>query len=134
MRQAGIIAAAGIVALETMIDRLAEDHANARALAEGAARLSGVKVDLSSVQTNMVYVDVAGVGIDGAEAVRMLADRGVRTLATGPSTLRFVTYRGIERDDITLTVDALRDLVESVRRRRTGPLTTEAVTSHPRRA
>jgi hypothetical protein len=82
----------------------------------------------------MVYVDVSGVGIDGAEAVRMLAERGVKVLATGPSTLRFVTYRGIRREDIASTVAALRDLGESVRRRRSGPSATEAVPSHSHRA
>jgi threonine aldolase len=58
MRQAGVLAAAGIVAVETMVERLSEDHARARLLAAGLARLPGVAVDLASVQTNMVYAGV----------------------------------------------------------------------------
>ena len=58
MRQAGIIAAAGIIALETMVDRLAEDHSNARAIAEGLAEIPGLSLDLERVQTNMIMVDV----------------------------------------------------------------------------
>jgi threonine aldolase len=132
MRQAGIIAAAGIVALETMIERLAEDHANARALAEGVTQERGLRVDLSSVQTNMVYVDVAGAGLDGTEAVRLLASRGVKTLATGPSTLRFVFYRGIQREDVEYAIAALRDVVETVHRRDARLVDREVATTLPR--
>ena len=128
MRQAGIIAAAGIIALETMIDRLAEDHANARALAEGVAKIEGLGVDLPSVQTNMVYVDFATLGMEGAEAVRLLAESGVKALATGPRVVRFVTYHGIQRDDIDYALEVLRKIVQSRRKPKVPcrqPLTLE---------
>ena len=96
MRQAGVIAAAGIVALDTMVDRLAEDHANARILAEAMAEMPGVQIDLSRVETNMVF---AGVD-DAVRLARDLEARGVRALATGPTTMRFVTHHGIDGTDI----------------------------------
>ena len=111
MRQSGIIAAAGIVALETMIDRLAEDHANARFLGEAAARIPGLAVDLTAVQTNMVYVDFAGSGLSGGEVVQRLAGRGVKALATGPTVLRFVVYNDITRADIEYAVHVLEGLL-----------------------
>ncbi len=111
MRQSGIIAAAGIVALETMIGRMAEDHANAKLLAEGVAKIKGLGVDPSDVQTNIVYVDFAPVGLGGAQAVELLAQRGVKANATGPSVLRFVTYHGINRQDIQQAVQAIREVV-----------------------
>src|SRR6478672_9562263 len=78
MRQAGIIAAAGIVALEQMVDRLAEDHANARRLAEGLAQLPGLEVDPDEVETNIVMVQVADERIDPKRFVAGLAERGVK--------------------------------------------------------
>jgi len=109
-RQAGVVAAAGIVALETMVDRLAEDHANARVLAEGAVRVAGLAVDLQAVQTNMVYIDFGGLGLTGAEVVTLLEGRGVRAIATAPTVLRFVTYRGIGRADVEYAVEQLAEL------------------------
>ncbi len=82
MRQAGIIAAAGIVALESMVDRLADDHANASRLALGLHEIPGVKIDLERVQTNMVYVDFEGTGVAGGGA-RIGAASARHTLAPG---------------------------------------------------
>jgi threonine aldolase len=65
MRQCGIIAAAGITALEQMVDRLAEDHENARRLAEGIARIEGLSIDLGRIQTDIVYFDLADERLDG---------------------------------------------------------------------
>jgi threonine aldolase len=100
MRQAGIIAAPGLVALKTMVPRLAEDHAHARLLGEHLAKVPGLHVDLDSVQTNMVNLDVGGLGIDGATFVRQLDALGVRTLADLGTGVRFVTYRGITEQDV----------------------------------
>ena len=96
MRQVGVIAAAGIVALETMIDRLAEDHEYARLLAQGLAQVPGVRIDAASVQTNIVVFNVD----DGASFQRRLQELGVRTTAFGPSRVRMVTHYGITRQDI----------------------------------
>lgn len=109
-RQAGIIAAAGIVALEAMVDRLAEDHANARRLAEGLAQVPGFVVDPARIQTNIVYFDVAeALGSAPAMAQRLSA-AGVRVLALGPRSIRAVTRHGITAAD----VDAALEIVARV--------------------
>ena len=110
MRQAGIIAAAGIVALERMVDRLAEDHANARRLAEGLAALPGLTIDLASVQTNIVIVRVAR-GPDATDQlVRGCAARKVKVHAMGPAAIRCVTHKDVDGDDIARALDAFREL------------------------
>jgi threonine aldolase len=109
MRQVGILAAAGIVALEKMVDRLAEDHANARRLAEGLAALPGIRVDLTKVQTNIVilFVDRPG-GV--AELVAGCAARKVKIHAVGPTSIRCVTHKDVDRDDIDRALDAFREV------------------------
>src|SRR6266511_211204 len=102
MRQAGVIAAAGIVALERMVDRLAEDHVNARALAEGLGRLPGLSVDPASVQTNIVIFGVerpggaAASAAATAELVAGCAARKVKIHAIGPASIRCVTHKDID--------------------------------------
>ncbi len=111
MRQAGIIAAPGLVALRTMIPRLREDHANARYLAEALARVPGLSVDLTTVQSNIVNLDVRGLGIDAAAFAADLRDRGVRGLPGMGTNVRFVTYRGITRQDVNTAAEAIRAMV-----------------------
>jgi threonine aldolase len=111
MRQAGIIAAPGLVALRTGIGRLAEDHANARFLAEGLATMAGLSVNLETVQTNMVRADVAGLGIDGVTFDQYLQARGVRCMTGVGTGVRFVTYRGITRADVTRSLDIIGETV-----------------------
>jgi threonine aldolase len=98
MRQAGVLAAAGLVALETMIDRLADDHANARALAEGLAQLPGVCCDLTRVQTNIVYFQLTR--MDSAGFLAACSQRGLRGTAPSADQVRFVTHHGISGADI----------------------------------
>lgn len=93
MRQAGVIAAAGIVALESMVERLAEDHANARRLAEGLAGIPGLDVDMETVETNMVNATFAGSGRGLEEWIAAFAEGGVLVGAHPPDRLRFVTHR-----------------------------------------
>jgi len=100
MRQAGVLAAAGIVALNEMISRLVDDHANARRLAEGLAALNGLSVDPDSVQTNIVYVDVAYNQMTSEVMSQRLNSEGVRLLPTGPKSLRAVTNYHVSLDDI----------------------------------
>jgi threonine aldolase len=100
MRQGGVIAAAGIVALEQMVDRLAEDHAHARRLAKGLADIPGITLDPSRVQTNLVYFDLEDVAPDAAEFCGSIAERGVKMGPTGPRRIRAVTHYGIEADHI----------------------------------
>jgi threonine aldolase len=100
MRQAGVLAAAGIVALETMVDRLAEDHANAQRLAQGLSRLPGIILDPAQVPTNIVIFALAPEALSPAEFVSGLGIRGIRLNAIGGQRLRAVTHYGIEADDI----------------------------------
>ena len=106
MRQAGIIAAAGIVALETMVDRLADDHRNARALAEGLGLIAGINVRPVKRRTNMVVFDVDGGADEAAKFVTALKERGVLVGARGPAAFRAVTHHGIARADIDRAVAA----------------------------
>jgi threonine aldolase len=110
MRQAGVIAAAGIVALEQMVDRLAEDHANARLLAERVARIPGLRVDLATVQTNIVVFHVDASAGTVESIVQGCAARKVKVHAVGPSTIRCVTHKDIDTDDIHRAIDALTEV------------------------
>ena len=98
MRQVGVLAAAGLIALDKMVDRLAEDHANARTLAEGLAELPGVRCDLSRVQTNLVYFDLEKIPV--GEFVDDCARRGLLSDSAGPRSMRFVTHYGIDAEDV----------------------------------
>lgn len=112
MRQAGIIAAAGITALEEMIDRLAEDHANAKHMAEGIARIPGLAVELERVQTNIVFFDLVGGKVTDEELVAKLGSRGVKVLRSAPGRIRAVTHYGISSDDIDFALSALAEVMK----------------------
>jgi threonine aldolase len=105
LRQSGIIAAAGIVALEQMVDRLAEDHANARHLAEGLARLPGLNVDVEHVDTNIVMLDLEE-GIDPKRFVADLREQGVKIGSPYGGRVRLVTHYQISRDDVDYALKA----------------------------
>jgi len=107
MRQAGVIAAAGIVALDTMIDRLAEDHANAKMLAEGLADIPGIDLDPACIKTNIVFFDLRN-GMTAAQFAERLATEGVLIGASSERRLRAVTHYGIEREDIEATINAVK--------------------------
>lgn len=109
MRQAGVIAAAGIVALDTMTDRLAEDHARARVLAEGLMALGGVQVNLEAVQTNMVYCHCA----DAPRLAERMADQGVLCNALGSSMLRMVTHYQISDENVETTLRVVAEVLRS---------------------
>jgi threonine aldolase len=106
MRQAGIIAAAGIVALKTMVDRLAEDHLNARALAEGLSLIAGVELRPVKRRTNMVVFEIAGDASAAIAFAASLKQRGVLVGARGPTAFRAVTHYGISRKDVDRAVAA----------------------------
>jgi len=111
MRQAGIAAAAGIVALETMVDRLAEDHSNARALAQGLALIAGLGVKPESMRTNMVFFEVEEGPQAASEFLAAMRERGVRVGAWGPAGFRAVTHYGVSRQDVDRTVAAASEAV-----------------------
>lgn len=100
MRQAGIIAAAGIVALTEMVDRLAEDHANARVLALGLAQIPGLQIDPDAIATNIVYFRVVKKGLDAPTMVAQLGAHGVRVLPTAKDQMRAVLNYHVTADDV----------------------------------
>lgn len=112
MRQAGVIAAAGIVALETMVERLRDDHENARVLAEGLAELPGIKLDLRSVQTNIVVFDVERTNLDAAGLVLKLAGQGVKCFSVGSNRIRMVTHKDVDRAGILYALEVLGTILK----------------------
>ncbi len=108
MRQAGIIAAAGLYALRHHVKRLADDHANARRLAEGLAALPGVTLDPASVETNIVFFETTG---DAAGIVERLLARGIRMGALGPHTIRAVTHLDVDAGGIERALDVAREVL-----------------------
>ena len=104
MRQAGVLAAAGIVALTEMVDRLADDHANARKLAEGLAEMPGLSLDLSQIKSNIVFFELTRDDLSAEQLVKMLDDEGARMLPVGVGRIRAVTHYHITSEDIDYTL------------------------------
>jgi len=111
MRQAGILAAAGIIALENMVERLEEDHKNARILGEGLADISGIKVDLATIQTNMVYFDLRESSMDTFQFLPKLAEYNILGSPRPPTKVRLVTHYGINEEDIYTTIKVIKEIV-----------------------
>jgi threonine aldolase len=108
MRQVGVLAAAGIVALESMIDRLAEDHANAKLLAEGLAEMPGITLNPMTVKTNIVIFDVRG----GAPAfLAAIAEHGILALPVGPERVRMITHNDVTREDVERALELIRGVL-----------------------
>jgi len=118
MRQAGIIAAPGIIALEKMVGRLKEDHENARLLAEGLSKIEGVRIDLGRVQTNIVLADVRALGVETEYLIKTLYSHGVRTESLERGVLRMVTHRGVTREDIEYTIQVFQEVVEELEKKK----------------
>jgi threonine aldolase len=114
MRQAGVIAACGLVALETMIDRLAEDHVHAWILADAVDKVPGLHVDLDSVQTNMVNVDHTDTGLSTSEVLRRLQAAGLLALGRPPRHFRLVTNRLQDRAVVQEAVRRIRTALARV--------------------
>jgi threonine aldolase len=112
MRQVGVLAAAGLVALEKMTARLEEDHRNAKLLARGLAELRGIKIDAERVQTNILVFDIAGTGQTTTELSTKLKERGV--LANGISTreMRMVIHKDVSRSDCEVALGAIREALD----------------------
>ncbi len=112
MRQVGVLAAAGLIALEKMVDRLADDHRNARRLAEALVGLPHIRVDLSRVQTNIVIFQVdrpggAALLVEGCKA------RKVKVHAIGPTSIRCVTHKDVDTEDVDRAISAIREIAGS---------------------
>ena len=115
MRQAGVLASAGIVALETMIDRLAEDHAHARRLAEGLAQIPGIGVDPNQYHSNIVFVEVEpGLG-PVQEFIGRMSQEGVKVSYPGANRFRMVTHRHISAEDVDTAIDRVAGVSREMR-------------------
>jgi threonine aldolase len=112
MRQVGILAAAGLYAIENNIERLAEDHQNARLLAEGLAQIEGFGVDLSRVQTNIVVADIAASGMTPDEMIGILKENGVLCVQFGRTRLRFVTHLDVTKEDCIKALDIVSRVIK----------------------
>jgi len=113
MRQAGVLAAAGLIALEKMPARLHEDHANARLLAEGVAGLPGIRLDVSRVQTNIVIFEVDRKDMAAPDLTRKLAEKNILASAIGPSRVRFVTHMDVDRAACEQALEAMRTVLKN---------------------
>jgi threonine aldolase len=110
MRQAGVIAAAGLCALTEMVPRLADDHANARLLAEGIAGLPGIALELDRVETNMVFADCRP-PLTAQRFIELCEARGVKLDRATTQRVRLVTHRGVSRDDIMFAIQAITEVL-----------------------
>ncbi|MFQ5958771.1 MAG: threonine aldolase family protein [Alphaproteobacteria bacterium] len=112
MRQAGVIAAACVYALDNHVERLAEDHENARMLARGIGQIPGIVLDPEVIDTNMVFFDVSATGRDARSVRERLLERGVRIGANGAMRMRAVTHLDVDRAGVEAAVAALREVVD----------------------
>lgn len=106
MRQVGVLAAAGLIALEQMPARLHEDHANARLIAEALSHLDCIEIDLDSVETNIIIFKVTG-GVNADELVSRMEARGVLISTVGPTAIRIVTHHDVNRADCLRAIEVL---------------------------
>jgi threonine aldolase len=113
MRQAGVLAAAGLIALEDTPKKLAEDHGNARFLAEKLAGIRGIKVDGATVQSNIVIFDVSGTGMASAEVSAALKQRGVLINGINPRQMRAVTHYDVDRAACRRAIEALAEVASA---------------------
>lgn len=110
MRQCGIIAASGLVALDEMVERLAEDHTNAKTLAQGLAGIKGIVIDPDKIQTNIVFFKLKNDQPTAQDLMARLKEQGILILALGPQTMRAVTHYGISAKDIDKTLKTIDSL------------------------
>lgn len=115
LRQGGVIAAAGLVALKTMVNRLAEDHANAKRLAEELSKIAGLAVDVSKVQTNIVRCKTSGLGVPAAKVSAVLAEHNVYVNPQQADTLRWLTHRQVTAMDVDEAVASMAKVAEVLR-------------------
>ena len=113
MRQAGIIAAAGVYALENNVERLAEDHANARLFADLLADVPGIAVEPEAVETNIVFFDVGDTGLTADQVAERLADHGVRIGPMGEDLMRAVTHLDVTTEQVAEAAAAVKAVVEA---------------------
>ena len=113
MRQAGVLAAAGLIALEKGPGRLSVDHENATVLADGLSRVPGIRVNPAKIQTNIVIYDVRQAGFSSSDFLAELARRGVRGVPVDREKVRMVTHLDVDRHDVEQAVETIREMVKS---------------------
>lgn len=111
LRQSGILAAAGLYALDHNVERLADDHNNARILADGLAVLPGIALDAALVETNLFYFDVAETGLTAAQVNEKLAPHGIRFSAMGETLLRAVTHLDVDEAGVREAVAVMTEIL-----------------------
>ncbi len=116
MRQAGVLAAAGLVALEEMVDRLVEDHEHARFLAEGLAEIPGLSLDPATVQTNIILFSVEGLKMTAGEFLAVMKEEGVLGVPFGKYTVRFVTHKDVSLPQIKTALQTIKKIAAGVKR------------------
>ena len=107
MRQAGVLAAAGLYALDNNVERLADDHRRARGLGEALNEVRGLAIEMEHIETNMLYIDVSALG-NASEVVRKLGDRGILITAVDSNHIRAVTHLDVDDDGISRTIEAFK--------------------------
>jgi len=110
MRQSGILAAAGIYALDHHVARLADDHANAKALAAGLAQVPGIRLVYDQIETNIVFLDVAGTGYTAIDFVAAAKQKGLGAGAFGPSVVRMITHLDVSAGDVEQAIGIIASL------------------------
>jgi len=112
-RQAGILAAPGLVALETMIERLSEDHAHAKILAQGMSQLPGIYIDMESVQTNIIMVDIIADSLTSDDLYRKLLERRIEINIVSEKRIRLVTHRHFKSEHIPVVLEAFAAVLQT---------------------
>jgi len=112
MRQAGVLAAAGIVALTQMVDRLADDHANAKKMAEGLADTPDIAIDPDQIKSNIIFFELTRQDVTAQQLVAQLEAEGVRMLPVGPQRVRAVTHYHITAEDIDFTLKVFSKILD----------------------
>ena len=109
MRQAGHIAAAGLIAITELVDRLQEDHDNAKLLASQLSELDGIEVDITRIKTNIIFFKITG--IDGETLVNQLENNQIKILMTEVGIFRAVLHREISKNQVTAVVEAFKSIL-----------------------
>ena len=111
MRQAGILAAAGITALDNMIERLEEDHDNVQLLTQGLGNINGIKIDKDTVHTNILMINIKDTEYNSQQLVNMMKEKGVLATPITEKIIRFVTHKYINKDNIDITIEIVNDIL-----------------------
>jgi threonine aldolase len=123
MRQVGVLAAAGLIALEESPAGLPADHANARYLADRLCKMEPIKLDANAVKTNIVIFEISSLGVTTAEFSRQLKENGVLANGINPTHMRMLTHRDVSRQDCEKAANVVQELVLRVSALRPSPVT-----------